>query len=173
MVQTLLLNASYEPLILISWYRAIDLMLREKVRVLESYDQSVRSAYVVFQVPAVVVLKNYVPDRHRVKFNRKNVFLRDDFTCQYCGKPIEELRNGAKDLTFDHVLPRCQGGKTSWKNIVTACKKCNSTKGGRTPEQAWMSLKTKPYKPTPHFLFTAPLKGKKSPEEWDSYLYWE
>ena len=173
MTQTLLLNASYEPMGVISWQRAVELLVGDKVVVLETYDEEVRSAYLCFKMPAVVALKKYVSRRPKVKFNRKNIYLRDEFTCQYCGVEAKNLRNGTKDLTFDHVLPRCQGGITSWKNIATACFRCNHKKGGRTPEQAKMHLIKKPKQPDFLPMFSMHIGRLNTPDQWKSYLYWE
>lgn len=171
---TLLLNASYEPMGVITWQRAIELMFGDKVVVLEEYDDEVRSAYLCIKVPAVVALRKYVNIRPRVKFNRKNIYIRDEFTCQYCGTPSKELRGGTKDLTFDHVFPRSRGGKTSWTNIVTACWKCNHHKRDRTPEEANMALRKEPVQPKMLPMFTVPLYGRPTtPSQWKSYLYWE
>jgi len=171
---TLLLNSSYEPMSIISWQKAIELLMGNKVYVLEEYDKEVRSAYLVFKIPAVVVLKKYAPVKSKVKFSRKNIYLRDEFTCQFCGTEVKKLKNGIKDLTFDHVLPRCQGGITTWTNIVTACWKCNHKKGGQTPEQAKMRLIRKPEVPKLLPMFAISLFGKPhTPDQWKSYLYWE
>lgn len=174
MNQTLLLNASYEPMGVISWQRAVELLVGEKIVVLETYDEDVRSAYLCFKMPAVVALKRYVNRRPKVKFSRKNIYLRDEFTCQYCSVTARNLPGGTKDLTFDHVLPRCQGGITSWTNIATACFGCNHRKGGRTPVQAKMHLIKKPTAPGWLPMFAVPLHGRPStPDQWKSYLYWE
>lgn len=170
---TLLLNASYEPLKVISWQRAVELMFNDKVVVLEEYDSEVRSAYLCFKTPAVVALKSYVNVRPDVKFSRKNIYLRDEFQCQYCGSYARELRGGTKDLTFDHVVPRSRGGLTSWTNIVTACWRCNHRKSDRTPEEARMALIKFPVKPKSLPMFTLRLPGPKTPDEWRNYLYWE
>lgn len=169
---TLLLNVTYEPIKIISWQKAMELLFLEKVYVLEEYeDKEVRSAYLVFKVPAVIVLKRFAPVKSRVRFSRKNVFLRDQFTCQYCGWTAP--RNQIEKLTFDHVIPRCQGGKTLWDNIVTCCYKCNNKKGGKTPEQAGMFLIKTPKMPRMLPLFAVSLSKPHTPEQWKSYIYWE
>jgi len=172
--RTLLLNASYEPLGIISWEKAIELLLGEKVYVLETYDRVVRSPSIAFKLPAVVALKRYIPIRPKVKFSRKHVYIRDEFTCQYCGVDAYDLPGKVKDLTFDHVKPKCQGGITSWENIVTACHWCNSLKAGRTPKEAGMKLLREPFEPKVLSMVSIPLGGRPStPDEWRSYLYWE
>lgn len=166
---TLLLNSSYEPLKVIDWKKAVSLWWTGKVEVVEEYDDfDLKSVSVTIKCPAVVRLLKYVKgNRHKVKFSRVNVFSRDKFTCQYCG-----CQPGIRELTYDHVVPRAQGGKTSWTNIATACYDCNAAKGNRTPEQAGMKLLNKPVKPSsrPHNRFTFNLP--KTPEAWRDYLYW-
>ena len=110
-----------------------------------------------FQVPRIVRLTRYdkLP-RTTVRFNRKNVFSRDDHRCQYCGyqRPVNQL-------SLDHVIPRSHGGKTTWENIVCSCMKCNSKKGGRTPSQAGMKLLTEPAKPSGNPTMSFPLDDPK------------
>ncbi|HEX2863126.1 MAG TPA: HNH endonuclease, partial [Deinococcales bacterium] len=118
----------------------------------------------VFPVPSVVRLKRYVrrPARYQVAFNRRNVFRRDAHTCQYCG------RTGG-DMTLDHVVPRSRGGRNSWDNIVTACRECNSRKRDRTPEEANMHLRHRPY--APRFVFsTAYGQPPRLSASWEKYL---
>lgn len=115
---------------------------------IEDSHQILRSSNHVFNVPSVIRLKKYVyrPHRLEVSFNRKNVFKRDDYACQYCGTKSAEL-------TIDHVLPKSRGGKTEWSNVVCCCSKCNSKKRDRTPKEANMFLQKKPSKPK--FLFSS------------------
>lgn len=163
---TLLLNATYEPLKVISWQRAVTMTWLGKVEVLRSYESILRAVTISFQAPAVVRLVQYVR-RHKVRlaFSRRNVFLRDDHRCQYCGEWFP-----ANELTCDHVVPRSHGGGTSWENVVAACAPCNRRKGGRTPEQARMVLKTRPTRP--HALPGALTKigSDGAPEVWRDYL---
>lgn len=142
--QVLVLNASYEPLSLVSVRRAVVLLLREKAELLEATQQMVCSVHRAIPVPLVIRLVRYVrlPQR-RVPPTRTAVMLRDTFTCQYCG-----AAPGRKDLTVDHVIPRSRGGKHDWNNLVTACKRCNQKKGSHTPDEAQMRLLRKPFEPT-------------------------
>ena len=129
---------------IIPWQRAIVLAYLEKVEVIETWDAEVRSPSRSMMTPAVVRLKKgSVATKQSIRFSRVNVFTRDRFRCQYCGdhKPV-------KQLNYDHVIPRVQGGKTVWENIVTSCYACNDRKGSRTPEQAGMKLRKQPKKPT-------------------------
>lgn len=143
MASTLLLNAGYEPVKVISWQRAITLVVLGKAELVEAYDQVVRSVSTALQMPSVVRLCRYARARNRgVKFSRSHVYRRDRFTCQYCG-----AQPGPAQLTFDHVVPRARGGRTEWTNIVTACISCNARKADRTPAEAGMPLRSAPAKP--------------------------
>ncbi|MDH3555039.1 MAG: HNH endonuclease, partial [Deltaproteobacteria bacterium] len=134
MERVLLLNATYEPLRVISWKRAITLLTLDKVEVLETYDCVVRSVTLAIRLPAVVRLIHLVRFRkHTIRFSRENIYIRDKYQCQYCAGSMN-----ASDLTYDHVIPKSMGGKTAWENIVTCCLPCNKQKGGRTPGQARM-----------------------------------
>lgn len=167
MEQTLLLNQGYQPLTTISWQRAICLLSLGKVEVVEEYDRDIRSVYLVIKMPAVVrLITRFCKIKQRVKFSRQNVLGRDRWTCQYCGqkRPIAEL-------TYDHVVPRSQGGKTSWENIVTACRGCNARKADRTPQQAGMRLLCAPRRPRSVPVIMIQLSGS-VPDQWASYLYW-
>ncbi len=143
-----MLNASYEPLVIVTWQRAIQLLFQGKVEVIETSDTEVRTVRFSIKIPAVLRLLQYVPLRKKkqlIKFSRANILLRDDHTCQYCGH-----KYGKAQLTLDHVIPIVQGGTKSWENIVTACKSCNQKKGGQTPAQAGLHLIRKPKQP--HWL---------------------
>jgi 5-methylcytosine-specific restriction endonuclease McrA len=165
--QTLVLNSWMVPHAIMTWQQAIVAMMTSKVDVLESYDAVVSSPSITFQIPAVVRLRK-TPQMHRkgVKFSRINVLTRDGQRCCFCNE-----KKPPRDLNYDHVIPRAQGGKTSWTNIVTACKKCNSRKGNRTPSQAAMRMHFQPYAPTSlpmarNFLFDL----SRAPAQWLLYL---
>lgn len=168
----LVLNAdfrplSYYPLSLWPWQETIKAVFLERVEVVTSYDQMVRSPSFEMALPSVVALKTYIPQDRPPAFTRFNLFLRDSFTCQYCGR--------AEDLTFDHIIPRSRGGRTTWENIVTACAPCNLTKGGRTPREAQMSLRRKVHRPSAYELQDL---GRRFPPNylhasWMDYLYWD
>ena len=163
---TLVLNRSYEPLRVIHWQRAITLQLTGRVELLAVYDAFVHSPTRAFPLPAVVRLERFV--RHRdvgARFSRRNIFLRDAFTCQYCGIV------GTEDtLTFDHVVPRARGGITSWNNIVTACARCNRRKGDRTPDQAGLILRSPPSRPPLLPFGRDAVLHSETPAEWQLYL---
>ena len=167
--KTLLLNSTFEPLRVISWQRAIILWFEGKVEVVEEYeDFNLTSVSFSVKCPAVVRLLQYVTGRgNKVKFSRVNVFSRDKYTCQYCG-----VVPNTTDLTYDHVVPRAQGGKTTWENIVSCCIACNNRKSDRTPQQANMLLRKKPIKPnwTPQRRLV--IMFPSTPAQWRDYLYW-
>lgn len=135
----------------------------------EHDDDVIRSPHGEFRIPEVILLTDYDKfPQHRVKFSRRMIYRRDNYTCQYCGKTP-----GSEELTIDHVIPRAQGGKTTWVNCAVACFKCNSRKDNRTPKQAGMKLKREPYKPK-FSLF----KGERRvvPQSWQHFVsecYWE
>ncbi len=168
----LILNADYQPLnyfplSLWSWQDAVKAVFLDRVHIVDQYSQIVRSAKLELPLPSVVALKDYIPQNRTPAFTRFNLFLRDGFSCVYCSSPDE--------LTFDHVIPRRQGGKTSWKNIVAACSKCNLKKGGRAPGEAGMQLNQTPKRPS---VFELQAQGRRFPpgylhESWFDYLYWD
>ena len=119
-------------------------MFLERVEVVSTYDFTVRSPSFEMRLPSVVALKSYIAQDRAPAFTRFNLFLRDAFACQYCGSQ--------SDLTFDHILPRSRGGRTSWENIVTACAPCNLRKGGRTPKEASMTPARPARRPTMYEL---------------------
>jgi 5-methylcytosine-specific restriction endonuclease McrA len=140
------------------------------VTIVSERDVTWHSVSVAIKVPSVVRLVNYVKGlsgkRNIVKLTRKNILLRDNYTCQYCG-----LRSGPEKLNIDHVIPKGQGGKSDWNNLVASCVKCNNKKDCRTPKQADMAIRKKPRKPD-FLVFTLHRHIKNVPEDWRSYLYW-
>lgn len=168
MGHALILNASFEPIHVVTWQRAIQLLFQGKVEVIEESDQEIRTVRFTMKMPAVLRLLSYVPlknRKHIVRFSRANIFVRDQNTCQYCGD-----RFAKSALTLDHVIPIVQGGKKSWENIVTACKPCNQRKGGNTPQQAGMHLVRKPRRPTWLPMTTVQFGVSMTPERWKIYL---
>ena len=167
----LVLNAdytplSYYPLSLWSWQDAVKACFLERVDVVACYEREIHAPSFAMRLPSVVALRSYVKPTANPAFTRFNLFLRDRFSCQYCGDTHE--------LTFDHVVPRSQGGRTTWANVTTACAPCNLKKGGRTPTQAHMHLHQPPFRPTAHHLHE---NGRAFPphhchESWRDYLYW-
>ena len=158
MEQTLLLNATYEPLKVVHWQKAITLFCQGKVEIVSTYDREVRSVSVTFRLPSVIRLLRYIRIKRRidyVPFSRANIYARDQHRCQYCGHQFP-----TSDLTFDHVVPVAHGGRKDWENIVTCCVTCNRRKGGRTPAEAGMRLKCTPRRPdsAPAVRFTIGLR---------------
>jgi len=165
---TLMLTAGYEPLKVIPWQRAIQLLFLNKVEVVSEYDGTVRSTSIVIKIPAVVrLLKGFRRQTKMVKFSRVNVYGRDNYQCQYCG-----LKKSINELTYDHVVPRSQGGRTTWDNIVTACGNCNSKKAGRTPAQAGMKLLKQPVQPKAIPAVVIEISRKSIPDAWRDFMYW-
>lgn len=168
MEKTLLLNITYEPLRVISWQKAITLLTLGKVEVVEEYDREIRSVSFSIKLPAVVRLLRLVKWREGpVKFSRKNIYARDRGLCQYCGKELKR-----QEITYDHVIPKSQGGDSSWENVVTSCLDCNSHKGGRTPRQAGMKLRKIPKRPKWNMSLRITIGLRQTPDSWRDYLYW-
>ena len=171
MEQTLLLNATYEPLKVVHWQKAITLWCQGKVEVISVYnDREIRSVSFSFKLPSVIRLLRYIKIKRNidyVPFSRANIYARDDHSCQYCGNVFPTA-----ELTFDHVVPVAQGGRKDWENIVTCCVACNRRKGGRTPAEARMHLIRMPRRPdkAPAIRITVGLKN--APEGWRDYFYW-
>jgi len=161
-----LLNASFEPLNVIDWRRAVKLVFMDKVEVVEESEREVHSVSVTIRIPSVVRLMGFVRFRRReAKFSRRNIYARDGHRCQYCG-----ARHPADDLTCDHVVPRSRGGKAEWSNIVTCCVPCNRRKGGRTPAEAHMHLRRKPTRPSWLWGFHTRISGGRAPTSWRVYI---
>lgn len=169
---SLVLNAdyrplSYYPLSLWTWQEAVKAAFLDRVSILAEYEDVVRSPTIEIKIPSVVVLKDYVKPQKKVAFTRFNLFLRDEFCCQYCGSK--------GDLTFDHVVPRARGGVTSWENVVAACSRCNLQKGSKNLHQCGLSLRKPPMQPAAEQLRN---QGRKFPpnhlhESWIDFLYWD
>ena len=168
----LVLNADYQPLSYFPlsvwpWQGALKAVYLDRVDIVVEYDRVVRSPSTTFRLPSVVCLRRYVQPAARTAFTRFNLFLRDEFCCQYCGAEGE--------MTFDHVQPRSRGGRTEWGNVVAACTKCNLRKGNRTAAEARMHLARPAVQPTTHSLKEI---GRKFPpnylhQSWADFLYWD
>ncbi len=150
-----------------SWQKALVLWFQGKVEILEFQAFSAKSASTSFQLPSVMRLKKYVTPRKstRLKFSRENIYLRDNFTCQYCAKEF-----APKELTLDHVVPASKFGRKDWTNVVTACRACNHRKGNRTPLGAGMPLLNEPRIPSWLPLIQPEFHVENMPEEWRPYL---
>lgn len=161
----LVLNQSYEPLNVCRVRRAVILIYQNKAEMLENGAGFIHSASGEFPVPSVIRLAALVKRRPRVetKLTRLEIFRRDSYTCQYCGK-------GTHQLTLDHVIPRFRGGQHTWENVVSACVHCNRHKAGRTPEEARMRLIHQPSQPRWSGLFYIPTPYPNARREWQKYL---
>ncbi len=166
MGQVLVLNATYEPLSIVSVKRAVVLLLKEKAELIEAAEALLRAESFSIPRPLVIRLVYFVkiPRRIALPVTRRTVLARDHFTCQYCN-----IVPPRQNLTLDHVLPRSRGGKTTWENIVTACVKCNGRKGSRTPTEANMILLTQPRRP--RYLAIASLASLEARQAWDKYMW--
>jgi len=175
-MDTLVLSHAYEPVARCDWQRAITLLFEGKVEIIKEYeDRNVSSVSVTMKVPSVIrFLRMSRPRKRAVKFSRENVYMRDHGRCQYCSRKVTH-----KEATYDHVIPRSQGGPTNWVNVVISCTPCNQKKGGRTPSQAGMKLLSIPTKPEalhnpPRLTF---LFDKDVPVTWKQVLmdygYWQ
>ena len=164
--EVLVLNASYEPLHVVSTRRAILLLLKDKAELVEATDRYIRAASAQFPQPLVIRLRQYIklPQNLTLPLTRRLVYARDQYTCQYCGAHLS-----ASHLTLDHVIPKSRGGAKTWENIVTACKRCNQRKGNRTPEEARMRLRRPPYRP--RYVALIWLKApERRPSAWEKYI---
>jgi 5-methylcytosine-specific restriction endonuclease McrA len=164
----LVLNASYEPINICAARRALVLVLKGVATAEEQSHIAVRSALQSILLPSVIRLLGYRRIPHQTRsLSRKNILIRDRFTCQYCQRTL-----GSTELTLDHVIPRSRSGETAWENLVACCHDCNNRKGSRTPEEAGMRLSRQP---RPFSLHTSRhlmrLVGK-GDEQWKKYLFY-
>ena len=160
----LVLNQNYEPLNVCQARRAVVLVYHGKAEMLENGSGFIRSVNHVLPLPSVIRLAYLIKrPRPRPKLTRVEIFNRDRYTCQYCGKETRQL-------TLDHVIPRYQGGEHTWENVVSACVRCNRRKAGRTPEQAEMRLLHPPFPPQGNILFYIPYHYLQTQSGWQKYL---
>jgi 5-methylcytosine-specific restriction endonuclease McrA len=160
--KVLVLNQDYSALTLCTINKAFLLLFLNKAEIVANVENVfLRTVSRAFPKPSVIRLQRYAHVPYKgVTLNRQNVMRRDNFQCQYCGT--------GKQLTIDHLTPRSKGGKSNWKNLVTACSRCNAMKGDQSPEQAGLKLRAQPYKPS----FTTFLKGSPDTiqDSWKTYL---
>lgn len=161
MTSALVLNATYEPLSVVSGRRAVVLVLSDKADQLHPSADAFRSASLEVPVPSVVRLRNFVrvPYRRCAPLSRRAVFARDGHSCQYCGKRAESI---------DHVRPRSRGGEHAWENVVAACRRCNTVKRDRLLSETTMRLRAAPRAPSPDVWLV--LGRADVPDEWLTYL---
>jgi 5-methylcytosine-specific restriction endonuclease McrA len=160
----LVLNQSYEPLNVCRARRALSLIFSGKAEMLENGTGYIHTANTVFPIPSVIRLAYLVKrPRPQPKLTRVEIFNRDHYTCQYCGRQSHQL-------TLDHVIPRHQSGRHTWENLVSACASCNRHKAGRTPEQAHMKLLNKPVRPVGNIYLNIPNHSQETQVHWLKYL---
>jgi 5-methylcytosine-specific restriction endonuclease McrA len=161
-MKALVLNASYEPLSVVPVRRAVVLVLRNRADVIVSNGKVWRSERIDLASPSVIRLRHFVkvPYARRVPLNRRAVFLRDANRCQYCNRNAENI---------DHVIPKAQGGTHTWENVVASCRRCNTKKGGRTPDQAGLVLLRTPQAPRRHSWVLVAVGSEPDPA-WEEYL---
>lgn len=159
----LVLNQDYQPLSICSVQRSIKLLFLDKAELLHDDPENfLRTTRETYSYPSVIRLRSYIRLPYtKIVLSRRNIMKRDGFVCQYCGKKT--------DLTIDHVLPKSRGGQETWENLTTACEKCNVKKGNKTPKEANLVLKKKPYRPIPITFFRDYNGGVQEP--WKPYLY--
>lgn len=160
-MRTLVLNAGFEPLSVVSFKRAVILVLSGKATVLSADEDLVRAQSLSMERPSVIILRRYVcpPRRRRMTLSRRGVLRRDDFCCAYCQEPA---------TTIDHVLPRSRGGLNTWENLVACCRSCNNRKGSRTPEEIGWTLQVPPRAPRASMWWVPGTESKR--EDWTQYL---
>ena len=173
-MDTLCLDVGYQPRQTVSWQKAIVWVLEKIVEVVEEHpDRYIRTANWSVKMPSVVRFLKPSSRKKAVKFSRQNVYARDGGRCQYCGNRVP-----MHEITYDHVVPRSQGGITRWENVVICCSADNQRKGGRTPEQAGMHLRSMPVRPKklPDLAHNMTYR-KGMPENWRNWLrdavYWD
>lgn len=166
--RTLVLSQGFEPITIVSWQRAITLLFLNKAEVIEEYDRNIKTTSLVIKIPAVVrLLSAFRRHKKPVKFSRINIYGRDKYRCQYCG-----VKHAIGELTYDHVMPRSKGGRTTWTNIATCCQLCNRKKANRTPAEAGMRLLKTPEQPSATPVLVVAVSRESVPDAWRDYMYW-
>lgn len=167
--RVLVLNSSYEAINICTAKRAVIMLLTGKADAVEHANNMVHASQLSLQLPEVIRLRRFIKVPYRpIPFCRKNIMLRDGYNCQYCGEHFP-----AEQLTLDHVIPISRGGKDTWSNVVSACKRCNHKKGNHLCEEIGMLLLNPPKKPTlPSFLHLVRLMGERR-EVWRKYLFYD
>jgi 5-methylcytosine-specific restriction endonuclease McrA len=164
--RALLLDKNYIAISIVTWKKAVKLLIKGKAEIVHNSDSSVSLLKGCFVLPSVIRLLSSVPWKAHIvgiRFTRKNIIIRDDGICQYCGEKV-----GKNSVTIDHVIPKSRGGTTDFLNCVISCSKCNGIKADRTPVEAGMKLLHKPRQPSFYTLYRNYLHD--SPEEWKLYI---
>ncbi|TAM59097.1 HNH endonuclease [bacterium] len=164
MGEVLVLNFTYEALNITSFQRAVKLLFSGKAEMVHGRERAIHSTSITLRMPSIIRMLYYIRrPMQKVALTKKNVLLRDDYTCQYCGVRGERL------MTVDHVLPRSKGGPSTWENLVAACVRCNNRKNNRTPDDANMQLKRRPKQP--RYIPWIRIKRNTLPGEWHKFLF--
>jgi 5-methylcytosine-specific restriction endonuclease McrA len=164
MSDVLVLNFTYEALNITSFQRAVKLIFSGKAEIVHDLDRVLSSPKWELRMPSIIRMLYYIRrPMQKVALTKKNVLLRDDYTCQYCG-----IR-GERMMTVDHVAPRSRGGPSTWENLVCACMRCNNRKNNRSPQDANMSLKRRPK--TPKYIPWIQIRRNTFPDEWHKFLF--
>jgi 5-methylcytosine-specific restriction endonuclease McrA len=160
----LVLNFTYEALNITSFQRAVKLIFSGKAEVVTGRSQMLKSTRYEMRLPSIIRMLYYIRrPMQKVALTKKNILLRDDYTCQYCNLKGERL------MTVDHVVPKSKGGPSTWENLVCACMRCNNRKNNRTPDHANMPLKRKPK--APKYIPWIRVKRNTLPDEWHKFLF--
>jgi 5-methylcytosine-specific restriction endonuclease McrA len=164
LTDVLVLNFTYEALNITSFQRAVKLLFAGKAELLHGRERIIASTSFEMRMPSVIRMLYYIRrPMQRVALTKKNILIRDDHSCQYCG-----LR-GDRLMTVDHVVPKSKGGPSTWENLVCACMRCNNRKNNRSPHDANMSLKRKPRQPK--YIPWIQIKRNTLPDEWGKFLF--
>jgi 5-methylcytosine-specific restriction endonuclease McrA len=162
--EVLVLNFTYEALNITSFQRAVKLIFSGKAEVVYDRERALASPTFRMRMPSIIRMLYYIKrPGQKVSLTKKNVLLRDDYTCQYCGVKGDRL------MTVDHIVPRSKGGPSTWENLVCACMRCNNRKNNRTPEHSGMALKRKPR--MPKYIPWIQIKRNTLPGEWHKFLF--
>lgn len=166
MSDVLVLNFTYQALNLTTIQRAVRLLLAGKAEVVHARSDVLRAPSLDIRLPSVIRMLYYIKrGQQNVPLTKRNVLLRDDHRCQYCG-----VKGIARELTVDHVHPKSRGGRSTWENLATACVRCNGRKSNRTPDEARMTLLRRPKQP--RFIPWLRVKRNVLPDEWGAFLFW-
>jgi 5-methylcytosine-specific restriction endonuclease McrA len=164
MSQVLVLNSTYEALNITTFKRAVKLLFSGKAEVVHRGEAEILTPVFAMRMPTIIRMLYFIRrPMQRPGLTKKNVLLRDDYECQYCGS------RAGQSMTVDHVLPKSRGGRSSWENLVCACVRCNNRKNDRTPEDANMPLKRKPR--APRYIPWVQVQRHTLPDEWQKYLF--
>jgi 5-methylcytosine-specific restriction endonuclease McrA len=166
MRKCLVLNSWFLPCRIVNWQDAITSLCLDKAEMIVAYDEKIHSPSTTMELPAVIRMKsNRSRNKRSIRFSRQNVYLRDNYTCQYCGRQLHP-----KELTYDHVVPRSAGGIREWTNITTCCLECNKFKGSRTCDQWGRWPINEPKQPKTLPIIGLPIEKETAPVEWHGFI---